>query len=176
LRARINLQKQVERHKQPKIDIGKLKNEEILNKYRKEINKKLPNNRLEDTARIEEQWNHLKMQILEKSNDIFGPEPTKERREWFDKECKATIEDRNKAHQEYLERPTHQKQEMYKEKRQETDKLCWRKKRAALNSYLLQTDKNFKKNNISDAFKCVKNLRKVLKLLLYFVGIQRGIC
>jgi hypothetical protein len=40
-RARINTQKQVKRHKQPKTDIGKLKNKEILNKYREEINNKL---------------------------------------------------------------------------------------------------------------------------------------
>jgi hypothetical protein len=33
-RAIINTQKQVERHKQPKIDIGKCKNEDMLNKYR----------------------------------------------------------------------------------------------------------------------------------------------
>jgi hypothetical protein len=52
------------------------------------------------------------MQILETANDILGPEPTKERREWFDKECKTTIEDRNKPHQEYLARPTRQKQEI----------------------------------------------------------------
>jgi hypothetical protein len=54
------------------------------------------------------------MQILETANDILGPEPTKERREWFDEECKAAIEDRNKAHQEYLARPICQKQEIYK--------------------------------------------------------------
>jgi hypothetical protein len=98
----------------------------------------------------------------------------KERREWFDKECNATIEDRNKAHQEYLERPTHQTQEMYKEKRQETDKLCWRKKRAALNSYLLQTDKNFKKNNISDAFKCVKRFKEGFKATTIFCRDSEG--
>jgi hypothetical protein len=57
------------------------------------------------------------MQILETDNDILGPEPTEERREWFDEECKAAIEGRNKAHQEYLARPARQKQEIYKEKR-----------------------------------------------------------
>jgi hypothetical protein len=72
------------------------------------------------------------MQILETANNILGPEPTKERREWFDEECKAAIEDRNKT-QEYLARPTRQKQDIYKEKRREIDKLCRRKKRAALN-------------------------------------------
>jgi hypothetical protein len=44
----------VERKKQPKKDIQKLKNEEILNKYREEINKKLTSNISEDAAGIEE--------------------------------------------------------------------------------------------------------------------------
>jgi hypothetical protein len=108
------------------------------------------------------------MQILETANNILGPEPTKERREWFDKECKATIEDRNKAHQEYLARPTRQKQDIYKEKRRETDKLCRRKKRAALNSYLLQMDDDFKKNNTSDTFKCVKRFKEGFKAITIF--------
>jgi uncharacterized FlaG/YvyC family protein len=37
----VNLQKQGESKKEPKIDIQKLKNEETLNKYVEEINKKV---------------------------------------------------------------------------------------------------------------------------------------
>jgi hypothetical protein len=58
------------------------------------------------------------MQILETANDILGLEPTKDRREWFEKECKAAIEERNKAYQEYVERPTHQKQEIHTHKKE----------------------------------------------------------
>jgi hypothetical protein len=106
----------VEHKKQLKTDIQKLKNEVILNKYWEQINKKSTNNVSEDTAGTEEHWTYLKTQILETANDIPGLEPTEDRREWFDKECKATTEE-NEAYQEYLARPTCQKQEIYKQKR-----------------------------------------------------------
>jgi recombinational DNA repair ATPase RecF len=167
----------VEHKKQLKIDIQTLKNEDVLNKYWEEINTKLTNNISEDTAGIEEHWSYLKTQILETANDILGLEPTQDRREWFDEGCKATKEERNKTYQEYLGRPTLQKQEIYKQKRRDANKLCWRKKRAVLNNHFLQMDKDFKKNNTSDAFICVKSFKeKVLKLASYSVRIQTEIC
>jgi hypothetical protein len=64
------------------------------------------------------------MQIL----DILGPEPSKGRREWFDEECKAAIEDRNKAHQEYLARSGRHEQEIYEEKDERRTNYAGRKR------------------------------------------------
>jgi hypothetical protein len=66
----------------------------------------LTSNISEDAAGIEEHWTYLKTQILETANDILGSEPTKVRRELFDKESNSNIKERNKAHQEYMARPT----------------------------------------------------------------------
>jgi hypothetical protein len=114
------------------------------------------------------------MQILETANHILGLEPTKDRRELSDEEYKATIEARNKAYQGYLARLTHKKQERYKHKRRDADKLCQRKKRAALNNDFLQMDEAFKKNNTSDAFRHVKSFKEGFKAAPYSAGIWMG--
>ncbi|PSN47273.1 hypothetical protein C0J52_13339 [Blattella germanica] len=116
-----------------------------------------------DITDIDESWKHVKQQILDTAQTVLGTEPKREINEWFDEECQIKIEDRKKAYKEYLTRSTRQKYELYKNKRREADKICRKKKRTAINKYLIEMDEDLKDNRTFDGFKKVKHMREGYK-------------
>jgi hypothetical protein len=57
------------------------------------------------------------------------------RNEWYDEDCEEAISVRNQAYNKYISRPTRAKRIEYENKRI-ADKICRKKKRAALNEHL----------------------------------------
>ena len=79
--------------KRKRWNIDKLKNEEHLNLYQKKINEKLV-----DTDEIQDvqiEWNKIKNVIVEVAKESLGEKKGKRNEDWFDKECRAAIQEKN---------------------------------------------------------------------------------
>jgi hypothetical protein len=62
-----------------------------------------------------------------------------------------------------MSRPTRAKRTEYENKRRTADKICRKKKRAALNEHLTKISEEFKDKNLNMAFKDVKSRRECFK-------------
>jgi len=53
---------------------------------------------------VEENWKEIKEAVVtEAAKNTIGPKPKENKREWFDKDCKKAINDKNEAYATYIE-------------------------------------------------------------------------
>ncbi|RNL66056.1 hypothetical protein D7I40_24495, partial [Citrobacter sp. MH181794] len=163
-RSRITRASRRLRSRIQKINIGKLDHGQTKENFQRYIEDKLtldegqqdPPQQLD----IETSWQQIKSTLKEAANSILGHQNRRNGREWFDDECRQAIERRNDAYKAYLSRPTRVKHERFRELRRESDKICRKKKRAAVNNMLLQADEMMGVNNLRDAYRKFNTLRK----------------
>jgi hypothetical protein len=108
-------------------------------------------------------WEHLKQGVIEEAILTLGFETKPRRKEWYDEECEAAISVRNRAYNKCIRRPTRAKRTEYQNKRRIADKICRKKKRAALIEHLTKISEEFKDKNLNMAFKGVKSQRESFK-------------
>jgi hypothetical protein len=108
-------------------------------------------------------WEHLKQGVIEEAILTLGFGTKPRRKEWYDEECEEAISVRNRAYNKYIRRPTRAKRTEYQNKRRIADKICRKKKRAALNEHLTKISEEFKDKNLNMAFKGVKSQRESFK-------------
>jgi hypothetical protein len=70
---------------------------------------------------------------------------------------------RNLVYNKYISRPTRAKRTEYENTRMVADKICRKKKTAALNKHLTKISEEFKDKNLDMAFKDVKSQREIFK-------------
>jgi hypothetical protein len=93
----------------------------------------------------------------------LGFETKPQRNEWYGEEFEEAISVRNQAYNKYISRCTRAKGTEYENKRRIADKMCRKKKRAALNEHLTKISEEFKDKNLNMAFKDVKSQREGFK-------------
>jgi len=77
---------------------------------------------------VEKIWNELWTAVIRAAESTIGVKPRPRRNDWFDHECRALIQKRNKDRKEYLARPTRTRKQVHEDFQREADKLCRRKK------------------------------------------------
>jgi hypothetical protein len=143
--------------KEPKIDVGKLKTPDNQEKYQKAVKENIRENRSWNTNDIDKAWEHFKQGVIKAAISTLGFETKPRRNEWYDEECEAVISVRNQAYNKYISKPTRAKRTEYENKGRITDKICRKKKRAAVNEHLTKIGEEFKDKNLNMAFKDVKS-------------------
>ena len=96
--------------------------EEDLNLYQQKINEKL-----EDADGIQDvqiEWNKIKNVIVEAAKESLGEKKGKRNEEWFDKECRTAIQEKNNMRKIMLQRVTKSSKETYREHRWRANKIC----------------------------------------------------
>jgi hypothetical protein len=115
-----------QRENRVRYEIQKFKEEEVMEKYRIEVERRLESEPFED---VQEEWGNIKEMLISAAKKIIGKKEKKEREEWFDEECKQVINEQNKIRQKMSKRYTRSIREEYKEKRKTAKKICRKKKR-----------------------------------------------
>ena len=108
--------------KRKRWNIDKLKNEEHFNLYQQKINEKL-----EDTDEIHDvqiEWNKIKNVVVEVAKESLGEKKGKRNEKWFDKECRAAIQENNNMRKFMLQKMTKSSMETYREHRRRANKIC----------------------------------------------------
>lgn len=144
----------------PKIKVVALEEQEIKFNYQQSIVREFEDRKDKMEEGVETCWEELKAVIKRATEENIGYEERIPRNEWYDDECAASLEERNVARKIYLGRPTRIKYKEYQEKRRIANHICRRKKRAVYNKRLEEMEKNFKENNLKQAYKEVNYNRK----------------
>jgi hypothetical protein len=101
--------------------------------------------------------------VIKSATLTLGFETKPRRNEWYDEEREEAISVRNQAYNKYISRPTRAKITEYENMRRIADKICRKKKRAALNEHLTKISEEFNDKNLNMAFKDVKSQREGFK-------------
>jgi hypothetical protein len=112
-----------------KYNIEKLKDDDITLQYKQKLDNELSKSVVESVENTDEQWSTIKRPIIIKAKETLGVADEVRSRDWFDEECKAIREEKNKTYLQMLQRQhTRQSTEEYKNKRREKKKVHRKKK------------------------------------------------
>ena len=102
-RCKINQNKSSKTERKERLNIDKLKDQDIRDKLEKEISEKLQE---KENPTLESHWENIKNTTKTAAKEILGINKGNETDQWFDEECKRAIGERNKAHRLYMIRRT----------------------------------------------------------------------
>jgi hypothetical protein len=157
------VQRNKHQQKEPKIYVGKLNSPDNGEKYQKAVQENIRENGFWNTNDIDKTWEHFKQGVIKAAILTLEFEKKPRRNEWYDEECEEAISGRNQAYNKYISRPIRAKRTEYKNMRRIADKICRKKKRAALNEHLIKICEEFKEKKLNMAFKDVKSQRDGFK-------------
>uniref|UniRef100_A0A6P7G1Q3 Uncharacterized protein LOC114332962 n=1 Tax=Diabrotica virgifera virgifera TaxID=50390 RepID=A0A6P7G1Q3_DIAVI len=100
---------------------------------------------------------------VSKAKEVLGTKTQRREETWFDEECKQAIQERNKAHKNYILRRTRERKTEFENKRRRADKLCRQKKRKYENQRIPNIEREFKENKTRNAYQFIKHLRQGYK-------------
>jgi hypothetical protein len=130
LRERLSNAIKNQGRKRKRWNIDKLKNEEDLNMYQQKINEKLED--IDGIKDVKTEWNKIKNVIVEAAKESLCEKKGKRNEDWFDKECRTVIQEKDNMRKIMLQRMTRISKETYREHRRRTNKICREKKREML--------------------------------------------
>ncbi|PNF42868.1 hypothetical protein B7P43_G13088 [Cryptotermes secundus] len=154
-RCKISCQRSKQYEKCKKFNIDKIMESDKREAFQNKI-KEINDNRANKEVTVEGIWVDFKTAIITEAERTLGYQETQDNREWFNEECRESINLKNKK---YMERPTRARNEVYKEARRKADKICRKKKQAFLNEQLLQMEEDFKNNKTKNAFGRIKYMK-----------------
>jgi hypothetical protein len=129
---------------------------------------------MNESGTVESMWKNLKEGIKDAVETTLGFAPKRNSRDWFDKECRMAIEARNEARQQYLQCPTRVKEQEYKNRRREADKICKQEKRVAINERLQQIEEDFVNDDLVWAYKEVNTFKRGFVPRTSFINSEKG--
>jgi hypothetical protein len=134
-----------------KLDVTKLQNPDIKNKYEKNIARKL--NETDSSPDTELEWDNLKTIINDVAYDDVGIKIIIKNAGWFDEDCRKPIKAKNEARNKCIIRNTRANKEEYMKRRNEARKICRDKNREMINNEIKELEienrnknRKFKKN------------------------------
>nr|XP_042906426.1 uncharacterized protein LOC122270970 [Parasteatoda tepidariorum] len=153
---------QKKENKDFKLDISKLKKDEIL----KEYNIKLSNRLSEEKGRpnIVFNWNTIKDIVLKSASDTIPELGRPSKNEWFDEDCHKATEEKNKAYRLMIQKHrTRFFEEQYKNLRRIEKKLHKAKKKAFFEKSLEDLEAMNNQNECRKFYKKVNYMRSEFK-------------
>ena len=127
--------------------------------YQQKINKKL-----EDTDGIQDvqaEWNKIKNVIVEVAKESLGEKKGKRNEEWFDKERRTAIQEKNNMRKIMLQRMTRSSKETYREHRRRANKTCREKEREMLKRQIGSIGVDRERADTRKYYQTVNRFRKV---------------
>ena len=130
--------------------------------YQQKISEKL-----EDTDGIQDvqiEWNKMKNVIAEAAKESFGEKKGKRNEEWFDKECRTAIQEKNNMMKIMLHRMTRSSKETYREHRRRANKICQERKTEMLKGEIESTEVDRERADTRKYYQTVNRFRKGFQL------------
>ncbi|PNF24941.1 hypothetical protein B7P43_G09156 [Cryptotermes secundus] len=144
-RCKISCQRYKQYEKCKKFNTDKITESDKREAFQNKI-KEINDNRANKEVMVEGIWVDFKTAVITEAEKTLGYQEKRDNREWFDEECRESINLKIKKYMEYMGRPTRARNEAYKEERRKADKICRKKKWAFVNEQLLQMEEDFKNN------------------------------
>lgn len=159
LREKIQIEK-TKKNTKRKLNIGKLKEENIQRAYIDGIKNNIHANQthLDPETDINEHNTKLQEIIYNAAKNTMGT-ITKRKEGWFDKECKLAIEERIRRRTIMIGENNEETYGAYKEQRKTTKKLLRKKKREHMMDKLKQIEQENVMNNIRNFYQLTKQQR-----------------
>ena len=159
-KQRINMMHNSHNKREQRYEYLKLtKDKQVADAYQKAVQTHLETTQEEmDSANtnINEQWDRIKYAMKRSAEEIIGFKQTNQRTEWFDEECKKSVEERNRARMAMLQRETRATRQLYNETRRKATKTCRKKKREWEKAKLVEIEVLARKRDIRGMYMKIK--------------------
>lgn len=141
-------------------EVEKLLTESTAEEYARALQQKLAPVLVNSGSKAaSEQWCDLRNTIKDVAETVIGFKPRRIRNDWFDQECKTSLDVKNEAYRQYIARPTRAKREKYDELRRLSNKTIRRKKRKHYDEQLLNIDKDLASKNTRRAYRQLNSIK-----------------
>ncbi|KAL1445920.1 hypothetical protein WDU94_013975 [Cyamophila willieti] len=159
LREKLSTIQSKRRAKQTKWNTDKLKeNADTLALYQDTLSRTL--NSGTDGTSIDEKWDHTKQAIIKTAQETLGKKEPERNMQWFDEECKAITEEKNKARNTMLSRNSRSNGEKYKDLRRKAKAIMKKKKKNCINDELRRIDELNKEGEDRKFYAAMKKIKK----------------
>ena len=108
-------------------DKSNLKNPIKLQEYRRAFYTKL--SKQTQHQDVEQEWEQIKMAIIEAANEVIQKRGKKQRSEWWDKDCQLAIRRKNEVRRKWLQHRPRARSKWYHKNRNEANRMCASKKK-----------------------------------------------
>ena len=144
-----------------KYDMTGLQMEEVASKYRSELDSILSKGCQENqTQEIEGRWRKIENAITKTTERTLQKQKPRQRKDWFDGECRKEIDKKKQLRIRYLESGKQEDEEKYKKQRRITSRICRENKRKAYNGKVLEMEANYKQRNIKNFYRAIKEIKQ----------------
>lgn len=174
-RQRIAVYRSRGKRKAPRrYNVSKLKEQEVLEKYQTELQKKCEAKQNQALESIKGKWSMIKEALQETAEEVLGFEERVERAGWYDGECKKAVEERNEARKKMINRTTRSNTEEFIKKRKEADRICRRKKREFERKWIMDLEKEYNDQEVRKFYKRVQEMKKGFQPRTVFCRDKEG--
>jgi hypothetical protein len=130
MRGRISNIKKIRGERVRKYCIFKLQDKNVTNMYVNRLEESLKQLPCSGGETVQHEWDICKSTVKQVAEEVLGRQVSRQRNEWFDKDCKMVTKEKNEA---YLimqqQRGTRYKVPRYQEKRKDGKKIHKKRKR-----------------------------------------------
>uniref|UniRef100_A0A8D9DWW4 Craniofacial development protein 2 n=1 Tax=Cacopsylla melanoneura TaxID=428564 RepID=A0A8D9DWW4_9HEMI len=159
----LSTKQQREKHL-PEIDIEKLKDLNSRTAFQQVLSNKFQNLQEETEDRdVDDEWSTMKEVITEAMKETLKPDNSvrKNKKHWFDKECKDLIAKRKNSRTRWLaNQENEENKESYKNLCKETNRTIRRKKRQYLEDKIKQAEQDRTINNTREFYRVTRFFKK----------------
>ncbi|XP_054277909.1 uncharacterized protein LOC128996544 [Macrosteles quadrilineatus] len=127
-----------------------------------------------EVNRIEKVWKNIKETLQDCAKEVCGKRERKNKKPWFDEECKANVLQRKKAKEVWLNKKQERDRENYTKISRETVKVLRRKKREWVNQILEKAEQDRTANNSRDFYRSIRFFRKGYSPMPYGIKNKSG--
>jgi len=138
-------------------DVDKLKDENIKAGFLSALREKLKSNLPDINITTQDDWKTVEELICQEAQIHLGTCPKIQRKEWFNEECRISIQEKNKAREKVLQHKTRSNTE-YKRKHTKAFKLI-RRKEPCKKDQLQQLEQSHNNKQIREFYKIVNNVK-----------------
>lgn len=174
---RLAIEKKEKTNKKPPINLEKLKDLNIRNNFKEELQNRFDNDQgttNEENNNVDDVWNNLKDILQETTAEVCGKKERREKKPWFDMECSDMIEKRKILKNKLLQNKDEESKMRYNNQVRETTKLMRRKKREWVKGLLQKAENDRTQNNARNFYRTLRYFKKGYQPKGYGVKNENG--
>ncbi|KAE9523129.1 hypothetical protein AGLY_016470 [Aphis glycines] len=152
---KLKCRKQLEKVNSIKIDLERLNDEEIQQKYSKSIGEYVKGIELNE---IDEDWDKVSKVIKEVAAKDIGKTRNKKKK-WYNENCRQAIRKRQTARENYTKEDSTDRKRIYILERKMCKRVLQREKRKYLSDILQEAERNCSIGNVRNFFKTIKQYK-----------------
>uniref|UniRef100_A0A8D8TNG9 Craniofacial development protein 2 n=1 Tax=Cacopsylla melanoneura TaxID=428564 RepID=A0A8D8TNG9_9HEMI len=176
IRQKIAIEKRNKSNQTPPLEFSKLKDPLKAMEFKLKLSDKFSEEaeRAIQEMNINEDWNSLKNIIQDCTEAVCGKMKKKEKKPWFDEECKNMINKRRELKSEWLQTQEEIDRLRYNTQNRETTRLVRQKKRGWMNELVRRAEEDRTKNNSKDFYRTIRFFKTEYKPKPYGILDKNG--